>query len=146
MCACGRVRAAGAEDDLRASCFLSVCVVSAQLSVASAVCIAHLHSSCNQTLTRHCVEGCLRSCTRTTETRCRSSTAAPSWSTGSRPTERSPPGPSTPKTSCRRCRATTAMLSQVIIEPPAYRCQKVIIKKTFVQMGNKGGSISSEHI
>ena len=60
-----------------------------------------------------CVPGCSRSCTRTTETLCHCSTEAPSWSTGSRPIARSPPGHNTPKTSCRHCRVTTAMLSQV---------------------------------
>lgn len=59
------------------------------------------------------VSGCLRSCTRTTETRCLCSTVAPSWSTGSRPTVRLLPGHNTPKISCRRCHVTTAMLSQV---------------------------------
>lgn len=57
--------------------------------------------------------GCLRSCMRTMETLCHCSTAAPNWSTGSRPTGRLLPGHSTPKTSCRHCLATTAMLSQV---------------------------------
>ncbi len=65
--------------------------------------------------------GCLRSCMRTMETLCRCSTAAPSWSTGSRPIARSLPGRNTPKTSCRHCRATTAMLSQVCYTD-TYRC------------------------
>ena len=60
-----------------------------------------------------CVPGCLRSCTRTTETLSPCSTVAPNWSTGSRPTAKSPPGPNTPRTSCRRCPATTATPSQV---------------------------------
>lgn len=68
-----------------------------------------------------CVPGCLKSCMRTTETLCRCSTAAPNWSTGSRPTARSLPGLNTPKTSCRRCHATTVMLSQVC-GTDAYKC------------------------
>lgn len=76
-----------------------------------------------------CFPGCSRSCTRTTETLCRCNMEAPSWSTGSRPTARSLPGHNTPKTSCRHCHATTAMLSQVrcvdecrsLLIPPRFR-------------------------
>lgn len=57
--------------------------------------------------------GCLRSCTRTMETLYHCSMAALSWCTGSRRTARLHPGHSTLRISCKRCHATTAMLSQV---------------------------------
>lgn len=106
----------------------------------------------------HCAEDCLRSCTRTTETRSRCSTAVPSWFTGSRPTGRSPPGLNTPKTSCKRCRATTATLSQVCVKQLSYlysdqqalsifmQKKKINNNGKIIQMNYKGGSILSAHI
>lgn len=70
-------------------------------------------------------EDCLRSCMKIMETHCPYSMAAPSWSTGSRPTARSPPGLSTPKTSCRRSRAITATLSQVRVFTKAQKLNYV---------------------
>lgn len=87
--------------------------------------------------------GCLRSCMRTMETRCRCSTVAPNWCTGSRPTARSLPGLNTPKTSCRHCRAITAMPSQVCHTSP-YRCTISLVCLTWLWIHTSRNTIKRE--